>query len=267
MARVQLRTCRRELDRTAEPAASGDAEALHDFRVAARRARVALEAFRKSLRATQADRLERRLSALNRRLGPARDLDVLLENLRRARARSETITAWERRRAATLRLRRRVLAGAEWARARADLNLVLAGRASGPAGRGSARKFAARKVRKAYRVAARRHRRADARDVASLHRVRIALRKVRMLAEAFSDVLGRDGRALARSLYACERPLGRAHDARLAIERIGDGDPDASRFLRKRQRQGLRRFAKAWRRLRRTAAGGHHASSCTASPR
>lgn len=59
-----------------------DVEALHEFRVAARRARSVLQALRDRLDKERATRLLRELGWLSKVTGPQRDLDVLLEDVK-----------------------------------------------------------------------------------------------------------------------------------------------------------------------------------------
>src|SRR5262249_32476307 len=65
-----------ELDAHEPGVRAGDVEALHDFRVATRRARALLRP------STGVEDLQRELRWLAGLLGPVRDLDVLLEHLR-----------------------------------------------------------------------------------------------------------------------------------------------------------------------------------------
>jgi len=83
---------------------SQDPEALHDFRVALRRLRSAVRAWRPQLAGTVTRRTRRRLRAIARATGRSRDLEVHLE--------------WVRSRSAGLRPYQR--AGAEWLLARMD---------------------------------------------------------------------------------------------------------------------------------------------------
>ncbi|HEX9671310.1 MAG TPA: CHAD domain-containing protein, partial [Thermoanaerobaculia bacterium] len=67
--------------RLADP---GDAEALHDFRVAVRRLRSTLRAYRPALAGSLSRRLERQLKKLGRTTGGGRDAEVQLAWLRAA---------------------------------------------------------------------------------------------------------------------------------------------------------------------------------------
>jgi CHAD domain-containing protein len=60
-------------------AGDGNVEAVHQLRVATRRSRAALDAFRKFLPKRRRGRMKQRLSDIRRAAGAARDLDVLAE--------------------------------------------------------------------------------------------------------------------------------------------------------------------------------------------
>jgi len=78
---------------------SGDPEALHDFRVALRRLRSAVRAWRPQLGGMVSKRIRRRLRAIARATGRSRDLEVHLEWVR---ARSEGLREYQRAGAAWL---------------------------------------------------------------------------------------------------------------------------------------------------------------------
>lgn len=71
----------RELKRCAPRIRDGDADAVHDLRVACRRMRAALKLLGGSISAKRAERLGRRLRKAARRLADLRDVDVMLQTL------------------------------------------------------------------------------------------------------------------------------------------------------------------------------------------
>lgn len=81
-ARVFSVLARRVADLEPVVRAGGNAEALHDLRVAVRRARAALRIFSSSLPAALVKSAARDLREMGRSLGPARDADVLIGNAR-----------------------------------------------------------------------------------------------------------------------------------------------------------------------------------------
>jgi CHAD domain-containing protein len=66
-------------------------EAIHDMRVAARRVRAVLKIFRAAFDRKELKRHMRSLTRLNRALGPVRDCDIIVENLRSMRQRAEGV--------------------------------------------------------------------------------------------------------------------------------------------------------------------------------
>lgn len=79
---VSLALCAAAEDAARRAGGGADDEALHDFRVAVRRLRSALRAFRQLLGGALRDPDRRRLRKLTRATGPARDAEVLLAWLR-----------------------------------------------------------------------------------------------------------------------------------------------------------------------------------------
>src|SRR5437588_3817420 len=78
----------------------GDPDAIHDARVATRRMRAALRLIKPVISDEQRRPLARVLRRLRRRLGPRRDLDVMighLQSLKRARSHSAAIEWFSRR--------------------------------------------------------------------------------------------------------------------------------------------------------------------------
>lgn len=108
----------READ--AWPEASDPARALHQLRVATRRLRAFVRLFAPVVGAKRARKVEQSLRTITRALGPARELDVLLDGLRAthasadpvSRAALEHVMAWAeaRRRKAARKAHRRIAA-------------------------------------------------------------------------------------------------------------------------------------------------------------
>jgi len=245
-------------------AANSD-EALHDLRIAIRRMRTVLKAFRGPLAGTSAERIERDLQQLNRILGIARDLDVWIGFFSRESV-SRQFTGhrlWGGFVAHQLEVRRlqqatvrRQLHGARFTALRIRiarfLRLELPRVAS--AGHqvpvaGPARQAVRKSLRQAMELGhLRRSRSPD-----KLHRLRIALRRVRYLGGFFGAALGRPVRKLGRRAHALEGVLGEMRDADLALARIRQEGPTPPRLL-VRQLDRLRQadsatVENAWSRL------------------
>lgn len=261
--------------------AGADPEDLHRMRVAVRRIRAVLRAAHPVLAPDWGDELRTELGWLGRALGPVRDLDVLLEHLRvlvddlpeaeraaaerllaglaaeREQAREHMLTALSDRRYPAL-LRRLAAAVREPLPGPED--------GDGPDLTGL--------VRRQYR-ALRRRATALARDPAGaeddeLHRIRIASKRLRYVAELATPVMGKRAAKLARAARRLQDLLGEHQDAVVAEqhlrrlvtdpERVDPADPlvafVAGRLVeqeRARRATCRERWWRAWRKVDRRA--------------
>ena len=218
-------------------------EALHDLRIALRRMRAVLRAFRGRLARTSAIRIDRDLQQLNRSLGIARDLDVWIGFFSK-----ESVSAqftghrlWPKFVAHQIDLRRlqqatvrRQLHGARFAALqlrigrflRVELPALAASFPPVPLDR-PARRALAKSLRRALELG---HLRTS-RSPEKVHRLRIALRRLRYLGAFFGPVLGRPVGKLSRRTHALERLLGQMRDADLVLARILQEGPTPPRLL------------------------------------
>jgi CHAD domain-containing protein len=245
-------------------AANSD-EALHDMRIAIRRMRTVLKAFRGALAGTAAERIGGDLQQLNRTLGIARDLDVWIGFFSRESVSSQFTghRLWAGFVSHQLELRRlqqttvrRQLHGARFNALRARITRFLrlelprlAAASPEVAIPGPARQAVRKSLRRAMELGHLRR----SRSPEKLHRLRIALRRVRYLGGFFGPALGRPVRKLARRSHALERVLGEMRDADLALARIRQEGPTPPRLLM-RQLDRLRQadsatVENAWARL------------------
>lgn len=263
------RQIRTQLDilRTHEDGARAGEEApLHDLRVALRRLRTLLRAFPKNLAGTAAANLEARLSRLLKALGPARDMDIWLlflndhPELRRRsvasshaflKAQQKEKQAHQRRVAARLdgNAYRKLMTGLERLLEHdlASGSPALSGVPVAEAGRSALRK-ALKRVRK-------RARGLPHLSPSDLHRLRIACRRARYLAEFLVGLLPAPLKDLADRLKAVQDVLGTLHDRDVCIARLRAARPPPppellKTTLRRRDRD-LIRFQKTWDRFRR----------------
>ncbi len=242
-----------------------DREALHDLRIAIRRLRTVLRAFRQQLAGTAARRLERDLQQLNRVLGAARDLDVWIGFFAdEANARQFTgHRLWAGFVAHQVELRRlqqvtvrRHLQGAGFLALRLRLGRLLrVDLARAPQGEADQSLLgpARQALRRALREAMERGHWRLSPAPEKLHRFRILLRRVRYLAALLGPVLGGAVRKLGKRAHALERVLGGMRDADLALARIRQEGPTPPRPL-VRHLEALRRadsaaLEQAWDRL------------------
>lgn len=216
--------------------ASGDVEAIHQFRVGLRRFRSALSLFKKYLPKSQREWLNGEAKWVLSEFGPTRDLDVLITELipaadtgkhgdafatlRRAAAESrkaaETVALRALKAPRYGRFLRRLetwLAGAGWRAAR-DVK--------GPdGGKVQAADFAARAIEKRVLKILAHGKNLNEMSSADRHDIRIAIKKCRYGIEFFSDALPKRGlHALGKRLKALQDGLGHSNDVDVAEHMI-----------------------------------------------
>jgi len=223
--------------------ASPDAEYLHQLRVALRRLRATLGAF-KELR-PRAKPLKRRLRSFGPLLGAARDWDVFMASLpkgtplmRRARNRQR-----QARRAAELMLKSPAFHGflvralqwieqSPWREARDRLA-----------------PFAARALERLHRKALQLARRIDWQDAVGRHALRIRVKRLRYACDSFAGCFSAP--AVEPYLAALEGLLddfGELNDiavGRRLLAELG-GEPGVERELARRERQLIARLPRDW---------------------
>lgn len=231
-------------------AARGTTEPLRLVRSAMRRLRLLLRILPGAERAAPTRELRDALNALDDRLGASRDLDVLLKLLARVRAPAALTRRYARERSRAVAQRRRLLTGRAWERLLASIAAHARNELPRMVEDESLSSLARKRVRRAVRDMRARRWKASARDLHRLHRLRIEIRRVRLLASLFEDDLLKSSAGLVRASHACERALGRAHDADAAIERLEERrarrDLPVLRELRDMRRRAIRKFRKLW---------------------
>jgi len=267
---IQFKTMLANLDAAVEGETS---EPLHDVRVAIRRMRILLRAFRKYLPSGPRREIEALLDEISEELGPVRDLDVWLDllqshPLRAATARSRLFPAFlrhhqQRRQLASATVRR-CFRGPHFASQRLKINRLLRTelpRLIKTEPHGQLPKLAAAQLGKALRRVEKRGRLRHSTSSKKLHQLRITLRKARYLAEYFAPVLGSHTAKLAKRLRKVERVLGRVHDVDVALQQLKRGGPVPPRaiviYLEQQRQQNLGKLNKIWHRLATTMLQAH----------
>ena len=240
-------------------------QALHDIRIAIRKARTVLRGFRKPLEPTSAHRLDGELQRLNRALGLARDLDVWLAFLTSGSVKARLVgnRNWHKFTGHQQELRRlqqatvrRHLSGSAFTTLRTRFGRLLRielPQAIEPAPavpiEAVARRTLAKHLRRAMHLAELRH----VRSPEKLHRLRIALRRVRYLSLLFRPVLGPAIDRLRNRVHAVERVLGDIRDTSLALRRIQHEGPTPPRLLvvqlRRSHETAVAKLERVWPRL------------------
>ena len=242
---------------SAEPGVlAGRIEPLHDMRVAIRRLRSLLKAFRKALPRPEADALETRFRRLSKKLGPARDMDVWMRALKSMR--TPGIEEWrkfvEHQRGIQKRKKEslhRILADLSTRSLKADFNRFLTRPADVPP---SARleELAVKAVRKSIDRVMERSHIAPSFSARKAHLLRIACRRARYMAEFFTATLGRPIAQLARQLKTVQDVLGDIHDCDICLAHLRRAPihpPGLAAELNRRRRAHVARFGKSWKRL------------------
>jgi CHAD domain-containing protein/CYTH domain-containing protein len=223
-------------------AGSADADALHDYRVALRRLRSCLRAYRKALRSTVTTKTERRLRRLARATNRSRDLEVHLEWLgqedERVVAAEKPGVDWLRERLTTeQRTAREAMLDLDERRfpalhrrllrqlTRFKTTIVL----DGGARRRSTAAVTARRVRAdAARLRDRLRHIQGYSSTDAIHRARIAAKHLRYLLEPFSVAVP-DGQELINRLKALQDGFGDVHDAHVFRQEMETALPEAER--------------------------------------
>ncbi len=255
IAREQWELCRKNERR----APAGDVEALHDLRVALRRLRMWLKVQSVLVADDEAASLERSLRRAQKALGPARDADVALALVRECAAGGAEATARRRALERTLREQGRAarklaaahLGSPQWTAVagRVDMFVVLAETAV-PVSEGLLHRVARATMRGQMRQIKRRYDRLGGAKPKKLHRLRIAVRRQRYLAEFFTPMLGAEVREAARLLKRVQDVLGDIHDLDIALNLLRR-HPEAKatgliKRLRERRDKWVRKFHRIW---------------------
>lgn len=204
--------------------AGNDPEAVHDMRVAIRRLRAAVRAFKpgfpKPLRRTLKDEL----AWLAQVLGDVRDIDVQLVHLSKQKQarRGVTLEPLRRHLLAQRKRRRAPLKAALNAPRYTQLLAALDAFAITAVERDDSVKPVARRGRRALRKSLRRLMRDGRRAMADptpepLHALRISAKRVRYLLEFLKEMTGRPGLRLTKALVELQDTLGMQHDAVVAM--------------------------------------------------
>jgi CHAD domain-containing protein len=239
-----------------------DVEALHDLRVAVRRSRAVLRAARDLFEPEWLDGLREELRWLGGELGPARDLDVLLGQLRVEREvvgieAAPVVKRIERERRAA---RKRAVDALGSERYLALLDELRVAVDHPPVSAVDVRldRIAARTFRKLEREMAAL---GESPSDSGLHRARIRAKRARYAAELAIPVTGKPAERFVKAAKRFQDVVGEHQDAIVAEERIrayaesADAAFGAGRLVERQRARRARARAqvpKAWKRLQRS---------------
>ncbi len=261
-------------------AGPGDAEPVHQMRIAVRRLRSAIALFGRATRCAEADAARQGLKALATALAAARDWDVFVQEaaaplaaaLGTDAAVERLLRQAERRRLAGYRALARTLAGPEFRGLALALALLAASRpwerAAEVEEEAERRRkalalplteFAAAALEKRWRPLAKHEQAPTGMSAAELHRLRLRCKRLRYACEFFAPLFGQKAvRRFVRRLAAVQDRLGTLNDAaaaetllaRLGAHRSATGGVVRG-YLAARAGEARGRIDRDWRRLRR----------------
>jgi inorganic triphosphatase YgiF len=198
------RACFHQLCANTGPLRAGDAEGLHQVRVAIRRLRAAVSLFSELLRDKQTDGIKRELKWLTGELGPAREADVFMERVVKPVAEADRETpgvrklrddsmknrnaGFARAQSAidTARFRTLALEVATWIETGDWMRPGNAPEALSV--KGTIAEIAAEQLNRRWKKLVKRGKHIDALDPPQRHKLRIAAKKLRYASEFFADV-------------------------------------------------------------------------------
>jgi len=238
---------RKVLEEAARLVADDDPEAVHDFRVALRRLRGWLQAFRPLLDDTVTERSEQRLRHLSRVAGKARDLQVQRASLREVEETGNSGVAAEARRIERLLARDEARARSELMQgvvedlptAAAKLAAQLKGGEITPKGTSTvadptmAVAMAQLLAERLVQMEASLGRLKRPGQTEPAHEARIATKRLRYLLEAFGNSSRLAATAVLR-LTEVQDEFGRLHDAQILSQRITRAKPELRALVRRK---------------------------------
>jgi triphosphatase len=246
---AQLATALGRIEANVRGARDGsDPEFVHQTRVGLRRLRAALQAFRALPGRKRRRQLGRDARELTRRLGAARDWDVLIARLESAGRSRELATRARRDRAAVQRELRRLLTSAPWREFLASARGIRLPRGGA---RPSLREFGSSAMERDRRKVMKRARRMDWTSASQRHALRVRLRRLRYTCEIFAAAFpARAAAAYVSKLERLQDILGELNDLRVGhglLEPAGSHRAGMRGRLAVREAVLLRRLRPAWR--------------------
>ncbi len=243
-----------------------DPEDLHQLRVATRRLRALLRAGRKLLRTEPTDALRGELGWLGSALGPARDLDVLIEHFCAESAAvgggaADLVAALEARRVDARSTLVDALGSGRYLRLLDALDAFVATPPLADAAPVSLAAIWWKETKKLRRAVAAL---GDQPSGDELHAVRILVKRARYAAELAAHELGRTGASFVDRARIAQDVLGAHQDAAVGIEQVGSwahDRPDVSEVAAQivdheeaRKKQARAAWPAAWAKLDRAAS-------------
>ena len=266
--RIVAGRCLNDLNANHQATCAGDADALHQMRIALTRLRTAIAFFSPMVAGPQRTRLREELKWLNTHLGVVRDLDVAIEWLKATGKRypRAAYRSWSRERAESQQHLTRVLRSARYRGLVNSLSRwIERGSWSTKKGTQTAKeracpvsKYSARKLTRWREKLIRRSRGLRGLGAKKRHRLRLLNKKLTYAIESVADLVSGDEisrqQATLKALRRAQKSLGQLNDDarfRSLAAALGQGGAGASQaFLgRKRERRLIRAAAAAYEKL------------------
>jgi CHAD domain-containing protein len=267
--RVVARACLLDLIANQEAAHKGDAEALHQMRVALTRLRTAISFFLPMVADPQLTQLPKELKWLHAHLGSVRDLDVAIERLREVDRRApatRNFQTWQRKRAKSHQHLARALRSIRYRRlVRSLTGWIDSGAWSTKTGKQATHRrsrpiasYSARKLARWQEKLLKKSHKLRVMSAKKRHRLRLMNKKLCYSIEFLSDLCS-DKRSSAQltaltHLRKAQKSLGQLNDdangqaLAIALERDGVRSSVPS-LSRRRQKRLVRTAARAYRKL------------------
>jgi CHAD domain-containing protein len=265
--RVVARCCLADLTANHAATCMGDAEALHQMRVALARLGAAISFFSPMVADSQRKRSRAELKWLHRQLGAVRDLDVAIERLETSsKWRPQDYRSWKAKRAESHRSLVRALRSARYRRL---IKGVSGWVENGPWSTGKGKHaskeraspiaaYSADKLMRWQEKLLKKSRKLRDMSAKKRHRLRLLNKKSCYSTEFFVDLFGNEGlsrqRAALKHLRQAQKALGQLNDdakgQSLAAALQRDGVHSSLRFRRpKREKRLIQSAAEAYRKL------------------
>ncbi len=242
--------------------AGADSRHLHDLRVAIRRFRALLKWYRKPLRNTWAEDLDRRLATVADALGPARDYDVWMERLS-ALEKEQDLTrsrVWKRYKAYQLEFTeqhaanvRQVVGGARYRNLMQEMAYFLRVQLPEAIEENRKRLVEPYVAERLWRLARRIYTSeipGGAWEVEDYHAFRKQCRRARYVAEFYGGIIGPRTRRWAKTFKRMADAVGDLHDGDVGLERVAYEPVPAPRVLvsalKARRTEALRDVDAVW---------------------
>lgn len=195
----------------------GDANALHEMRIALTRLRTALLFFAPAIGAPTTERLRREASWLNGKLGAARDLDVSLHRERSSHARTGRVRRWKTERQRRYVQVQRTLRTKRYRQFIRMLRTWIGDPNANGAGTQTANRFSTDRLNQWQGKLLRRARRLDRLGTRKRHKLRIRIKRFRYALEwsltLTSPKQARRRKAMIAHAKTIQESLGKLNDA------------------------------------------------------